>query len=209
MKRSVQSGLLCVVMVALAGCGSRASEMAPSVTLATGERAAAVPEPDASPLSPLPTASPVETPVAPVVVTLGVSPATLAVGETAQVTVHVAEVEDLYGSEVHLRFDAELLEVVDQHGSVEGARATHGDLLTVRFTAANVADNGAGTLVYAVSQMPPTGAATGSGDLLRFLVRARAAGTTVVQVEKVILASAKGEAIPLMVDVAGVSLTIR
>ena len=179
--------------------------------------------PTAAPIDTVPTLAPVpgtvvSTPDGPdegladrplAVVALSVQPATVAVGEVADVLMSVDDVVDLYGAEIHLRFDPALLEVVDASGSTDGVRLEAGGFLKVGFTVINAVDNAAGSTSYAVTQMPPSRAVTGSGNLLWFSVRAKAPGTTALQVESLILASAMGEAIPLTVDAAGATLVIQ
>lgn len=147
--------------------------------------------------------------VVPVTVVLAAAPAALLVGDSAQVVLSVTDVEDLYAVEVHLRFDSEILTVVDAGGEADAVHVADGDLLQVGFTVVNAVDNLAGSVDYAVTQMPPTKAASGSGELLRFAVKAKAPGVTTLQVESVILASTKGEAIPIYVDATQATLSIR
>jgi hypothetical protein len=145
----------------------------------------------------------------PVAVTLKLQPATIAVGETAEVVLSVADVTDLYGVEAHLRFEPTLLQAVESSGEAESAQLEHGGLLKVGFTVVNALDNATGTVDYAIAQMPPSKAVSGSGDLLRFWVRGDGTGVASVQIESIILASAAGESIPLVVDVSAATLVIK
>jgi hypothetical protein len=146
---------------------------------------------------------------APAAVALSVQPTTVAVGDVAEAVLSIRDVIELYGAEVHLRFDPSMLEIVDEHGSADGVRMEAGGILKVGFTVINAVDNEAGSASYAVAQMPPSRAVTGSGDLVVFRVRTKAAGTTALSLESVILANAKGEAIPLAADVEGATLVIE
>ena len=51
------------------------------------------------------------------------------IGQTATVAIKIADVEDLYGAEVHLQFDPSLLEVVDADENMEGVQIAPSDEL--------------------------------------------------------------------------------
>ncbi len=170
------------------------------------------------PMTPVPatTEAPVEdvhddsTPGAdPVIAVLAAAPLSLGVGGISEVTLSVTDVEDLYAVEVHLRFDPAILDIVDAEGRTDGVRVTDGSLLDVGFSVVNAVDNLVGSMDYAVTQMPPTRAVSGSGDLLRFVVKGEAPGVTTLKVESIILASSKGAAIPISVDATQATLAVK
>ncbi len=198
-----------VAMLLAVACGpeATATESPPSSTplqVRTTPPEAGMTDPETEKESESPTPG-----VAPVTAVLAAEPTMLLVGETAEVAFSAIDVEDLYAVEVHLRFDPEMLTVVNAGEEAGTVRVVDGDLLQVGFTVVNAVDNLGGTVDYAVTQMPPTKAASGSGELLRFAVRAETPGVTTLQVESVILASTKGEAIPIYVDATQATLSIR
>lgn len=130
-------------------------------------------------------------------------------GESVWAEVTATYVDDLYGAEIHLVYDADLLEVVDADAVTEGVQAADGELLSVEFTVRNQADNSAGTLAYAVSQMPPSSGAAGAGTLTRIQFRAKGAGRASVAITEVVLASSAGHAIPASADPAAAQLEIK
>jgi len=93
------------------------------------------------------------------------------VNDTLTVPVKVEKIANLTAIEMHLSFDATLLEVV---------KVNNGGLIKADFVVQNTFDNAAGTLDYAVAQIGGT-PATGSGTLLEVVFRARASGSTPIR----------------------------
>lgn len=99
---------------------------------------------------------------------------------TAEIEVWVDGVEDLWGFEIAIAFDADLIQIVDANPATAGVQVVPGDFLESpgqhAMVAANDADNEAGTINFGISQFQdnqdpnlPT-AKTGSGVLLRFTI---------------------------------------
>lgn len=168
---------------------------------------------DTAPGAPVPTAAATAAPTerAPsgtaVTVELVGAPTEAQAGSTFEVVVSVTGIEDLYGAELHLRFDPALLQVVDQRGNA-AERVDDGELLVVRFTAQNVVDQAEGRIDYAVAQMPPSKGASGDGSLARIRFRALEPGVAAITLDDVLLASSKGEAIPWAAGVLGAEVEI-
>ncbi len=163
---------------------------------------------------PVPTAAATASPTEPVpsgtAVTVGLvgAPTEAQAGDTFEVAVSVVSIVDLYGAELHLRFDPALLQVVDQRGGA-AERVDDGDLLVVRFTAQNVVDQEEGRVDYAVAQMPPSKGASGDGSLARIRFQALAPGVATITLDDVLLASSKGEAIAWTAGVLGADVEIH
>lgn len=196
-------GGLVVALVILAGCSgnSRTTVVATEVPPGAGGNPLDTPVVDTL------TPAPPEAPEALVLVAFDLQGA--AVDDVVEAAVSVVEVDDLYGVEVHMTFDTEVLEVVDLDDSAEGIQVADGDLLKVGYVVQNQADNVAGTIDYAVSQMPPSTGVTGAGTIVRIQFRARAAGTAALQVNSLVLASSEGHAIPASPDPGVAELTIE
>lgn len=94
------------------------------------------------------------------------STSSIQVNNTALVSVKVENIADLIAVEIHLSFDANLLEVIELND---------GDFIKADFVIQNTFDNAAGTIDYAVAQInrPP---ANGSGTLFEIVFRAKAHG---------------------------------
>lgn len=161
--------------------------------------------------TPTPLPSPTPLPVAdeePVEVAVDVTSTEVGLGETTEVAVWVWRVGNLYGAEVHISFDPNLLEVVDSHSGALGTEIEHGDLLDVGYVIKNDVDNEHGLIDYAVSQMRPSHSVSGSGRLATIRFRAKALGTAVVRIDQALLANKEGQPIPMTLDGA-TSLVIR
>jgi len=114
------------------------------------------------------------------------------VNDTVKVPIKAENVADLTALEVHLSFDASVLEVI---------QVNDGDLIKADFKVQNVFDNTAGTVDYAVAQInrPP---ASGSGALFEIVFRAKASGNSFIRFRGtdaapagVLLSDANGKAI--------------
>lgn len=106
------------------------------------------------------------------------------VGATTVVEVRVENVQNLFGAEVRISFDATKLEVVDADASQTGVQIEPGPFPPGNKTippSGNVADNTNGTITYAFSLLATGGTPTpgsGSGTLMRITFRGKAAGTS-------------------------------
>lgn len=133
----------------------------------------------------------------------------LAEGETVDVLLSLVSVEDLYGLEAHLVFDATRLAVIDSDDTEDGVQVVHGDLLSVDYVVRNQADAEAGLIDYAVSQMPPSAGVDGQGEVVRIPFKAIAAGDAAVEVVDLVLANSQGGQIPVTLDASALTLTIE
>lgn len=110
-------------------------------------------------------------------------------GEQGALVLVVEDVQDLYGAEVHLAFDPNIVEVVDANAAQAGVQIQSGDWLTNTFVAANMADNAAGQIDYAVTLLNPAPPMSGSGALATITFKAKAKGSSALTIEKAILAT--------------------
>jgi hypothetical protein len=113
-------------------------------------------------------------------VTVRVSPANLqlVVGETREVVVEVVDVQALYGFDVSLAFDTQLIRVIDADPAQEGAQVAFGTLLDSGIVAQNKVDEDAGTIRFAMTQINPSESKSGTGALIVIKLRGKQAGTT-------------------------------
>jgi hypothetical protein len=95
-------------------------------------------------------------------------------GQIATLSVVLAYAQNVYGIDVSATFDPQLVEVVDADSAKAGIQATPGAFPKPDFVARNVADNQAGTLRYAVTQVNPTEPVSGSGVIFTVQFRAKA-----------------------------------
>jgi len=128
---------------------------------------------------------------------LTLSPQTLQmkVGEEATVALSIQGASTLYGIEVHLRFDPSALEVVDADPDREGIQIEPGTLPIPDFVVQNVADNQAGTIDYASTQLPPNNPSQGDGVVAKVTFRAKRAASSAISFERYLLADTQGSSL--------------
>lgn len=108
------------------------------------------------------------------------SPSTLqvAAGQTIDVAIEVKEVVGLYGFDVTVSFDPAIVEVVDFDPALEGDQVALGLFLDPGFVIFNQARNDLGQLRLVMTQLNPSEAKSGRGNLMVIRFRARQAGET-------------------------------
>ena len=132
---------------------------------------------------------------------LKVAPQTLKVriGKQTSVELKVEKVTDLYGAQLRIKFDPEVLEVIDADPSQSGVQIEPGTMLSPDFVVQNLADNEAGTIDYALTQLPPSKPSSGDGVIARITFRAKKAAVSQIQFDQFLLANTQGagvEAVP-------------
>lgn len=124
-------------------------------------------------------------------------PAAIAGCEEIEIEIRIDDVANLYGADVRLSFDPSIFEVIDQDGGEPGVQLEHGDLLAPPLSVArNEADNGAGTIWYAATQLYPTPPVTGSGALAVIHLRALGSGSSDLAFDYSRMGTRDGEVIP-------------
>lgn len=108
------------------------------------------------------------------------------------VEVRAENVTNLYGLEVHLKYDPALLEIQDSKTDQEGIQVEPGTLLPVNqgFVVANQADQGQGTILYALTLLNPAPAVNGSGPIARLTFKVLQDIPTTITIEQATLVSA-------------------
>jgi hypothetical protein len=125
------------------------------------------------------------------------------------IEVWIEDVADLYGADVRLGFDPDFLEVVDADTDEAGVQVEgREDLLTQPwFILRNEVDNQEGTTWYALTQLNPNEAKSGSGVFYEVTFRTKGiTGTTRVSVTYQLLATRLGDEIPA--DVFGAEYAV-
>ncbi len=131
----------------------------------------------------------------------------IVVGEEVTLTVRVQEVANLYGIDLRLDFDPEVLEILDIDPAKEGVQSTPGRYPYPDLEARNEADNGAGTIWYMVTQLGAREAVSGTGTVATIHLRGKAAGTGAITVRQADLASNEGFMIPMEAGDASITVT--
>lgn len=130
-------------------------------------------------------------------------------GQIAQLDVAIDQVEGLYGADLILEFDPAAVEIVDTDPQQAGVQITPGEFLSADLVAQNQADLDQGTVLYAVSQMAPREAASGSGTLATIMFTGRTPGDTVVTFKQVLLATSNGEQITPTIPAVSVIIHVK
>lgn len=99
-------------------------------------------------------------------------------GGTVDVAVEVREVEALYGADVAFTFDPQVVEVVDADLSQAGVQVALGLFLDPGFVLRNLADNVQGKVHFAMTQLNPSEAKSGTGVLIVVKLRGKRAGAS-------------------------------
>ena len=129
------------------------------------------------------------------------------VGETVTVELRVEQVTGLYGAEVRLKFDPDILEVVDADPNEEGVQLEPGTLPSPDYVVRNRADNAAGIVEYAVTQLPPSKPGVGSGVIARVTFRTKKVAVSELQFQELLLADTQGKDIAVVPQPAQIVVT--
>lgn len=108
-------------------------------------------------------------------------------------------VTDLYGLELHLKYDPALLEIQDSQADQAGVQVEPGTLLPVNqgFVVANQANQGQGTVLYALTLLNPAPAVSGSGPIARLTFKVLQDVPTTITVERATLVSSSLQTLPV------------
>lgn len=119
----------------------------------------------------------------------------LRVNETAKIDLTIDQVSGLYGAEFRLQFSPDALEIVDAQPDQAGVQIQAGTMPIPDFVVINTVDNQAGTIDYAVTQLPPNEPGEGDGVIASLTVHAKTATSTQIQIERFLLADTAGKSI--------------
>ena len=113
-------------------------------------------------------------------ITLSPSSGTINGCGTTTVEIWLNEVVNFYGADIRLSFDPTVLQVVDSNPGQSGVQIEVGNFWSPGFTVYNTADNSAGTIEYAATQLNPTPAVDGSGVILKITFNAISTGSSAI-----------------------------
>jgi hypothetical protein len=120
--------------------------------------------------------------------------------------IYVQDVVDLYGADVQLGFDTTLASVVDADPNASGIQfELLASFLKPDFVVRRIADNKAGTIWYAATQVNPSEAVSGSGPLARVTFQPQGPGSFTMPVTYKKLVMRTGIEIPSVVQVCKVT----
>lgn len=112
-------------------------------------------------------------------ITVRVAPAVVQVGTSAtvDVAIEVVDVQELYGFDVTVTFDPQVVEVVDADPAAPGLQVAQGTFLDSGFAVINTADNTEGNAHLVMTQLNPSLPKSGTGALVVIRLRGKQAGT--------------------------------
>ena len=119
------------------------------------------------------------------------------VGELMTVTLELEDVTDLYGADMRLAFNPDVLEVVDADAVIAGVQVQPGALPDPEQgkVTMNTADNAEGTVAYAVALQQPALPASGDGTLCTITFSAKAPGFSALQISSTDLSNSDADPI--------------
>jgi hypothetical protein len=121
---------------------------------------------------------------------------TIAVSDVVTLELRIDDVKDLYGVQVEMGFDPDVVDVVDAKSLPPGVQIDEGEFLTPDATFTNQANNTAGTIQYAVSLQGDKPGVSGSGVLARIVLHGLGAGTSEMAFTGAILSDPQSVEIP-------------
>lgn len=118
------------------------------------------------------------------------------------VNVELADVADLYGAELQLRYDPVQLRVRDDNPRLEGVQIAPGPLLAFddRFVATNRADPAAGVINFVFTLLRPAPPISGQGVLATIVFETLGDGPFTVEVSQVQLVSSASKPLPVATE---------
>lgn len=119
--------------------------------------------------------------------------ATISVGQTIEVVVQVEAITNLYGVELVVAFDPNLLEVVDADPNRPGAQIAPGDFLSGGLESANTTIEG--NIEYIMQQVAPNPPVNGNGVLARMTFRGKGSGAANIKIDDLYLSDQNGNGI--------------
>lgn len=128
------------------------------------------------------------------------------VGGTAIVNIQIDNAIDVFGADILISFDADLLQVQDTDPSQDGAQIMPGAFLSPDFVQDNEADNATGDIFYTITQVAPSLPASGSGILATITFQAIGEGSSPLTFTDITLANSDGEEI--VATVQGGQITV-
>ncbi len=119
-------------------------------------------------------------------------------GESITAAIQVSDIPPVYGAEMILTFDPDILEVTDIKGENDIIQIKPGDFFDLaqsHFSLQNHADNQSGHIYYSMSMLNPAPEAGGNGTLAHITFRAKAPGNTMLAVEKIKFGTREGNSL--------------
>jgi hypothetical protein len=112
------------------------------------------------------------------------------------VTILVENVQDFYGIEIHITYNANIAEIIDTDSIRQGVQIQPADWWKDGFVAVNQVDNETGRIDFAATLLRPAGPVSGNQVVATIPFAARQAGTSALGIKSAILSTRTAEVIP-------------
>jgi hypothetical protein len=111
------------------------------------------------------------------------------------VPVQIEDVQELYGIDIEIKFDPDVIMIEDADPNSEGTQPALGTFLDAGLTLFNTADNEEGVIRFVMSQVNPSEPKSGEGNILVLYIQGLAEGESDLEITILELSSRAGEAI--------------
>lgn len=116
------------------------------------------------------------------------------IGETVTIQLMAHDVNNLYGIELEIGFDAAVIEAVDTNAGSTGVQILPGDCPLPDFEISNLADNSSGTIIYAATSFSPSAPCSG-GTVASITFKGLAEGQSNLFFSQSVLSDPNGQTI--------------
>ncbi|NCP16619.1 hypothetical protein GW866_06205 [bacterium] len=125
------------------------------------------------------------------------------------IAIVIENVQNLYGVEIHLAFDPNVIQVEDANPAWEGVQIEPAAWLQDGFVAVNRADNSRGRIDFAATLLNPALPVSGDQAVAEITFRGRQAGVSALSFEAAILSTRQAEVIPFTAQPGGIGVNPR
>lgn len=132
---------------------------------------------------------------------------TVAVEDNVTLFVELLDVADFYGYELTLKFNGARIQFEDADAGRAGINLQIGDFLSPDFVVLNEVNNSAGQARLALTQLSPSEAVSGTGELARATLTGVASGLVSFSFADVVLSDPAGVSIPVTTQGCSVEVT--
>jgi hypothetical protein len=116
-------------------------------------------------------------------------------GSRVEVPVQIENVQDLYGIDIEIRFDPDVIKIEDADPDADGIQPALGTFLDAGLTLFDTADNEEGVIRFVMSQVNPSEPKSGEGNILVLYIQGLAEGKSDLEITLLELSTRAGEAI--------------
>ncbi|MEI7848587.1 MAG: cohesin domain-containing protein [Chloroflexota bacterium] len=125
----------------------------------------------------------------------------------SEVAVNIQDVNGLYAYDILINYDPGYLEVMDADTQSADIQISQGSFLESGLVVINSVDTQAGTIKLVTTQLSPSEAKSGSGNLLILRLKGKKEGSTQIKVTAAQLSSRDGEPIPATLSTSEVTIS--